>query len=151
MIGSEPAFSWRESGIPFRNTPSTPERDSNLDLPVIDSLTQHETSALVNKASEPGMDPDRRLMFPCHSTARHNMEKQRRFFLGRIISRFGDVQWPPLSPDLATPEYSSPMASLVLTDSSQLTSGRQYLGIHSSSMTSLVLTDSSQMTFDSQK
>nr|CAD7576854.1 unnamed protein product [Timema californicum] len=42
------------------------------------------------------------------------------------------------------------MTSLVLTDSSQLTSDSQHLGIYSSPMTSLVLTDSSQLTSDSQ-
>nr|CAD7196823.1 unnamed protein product [Timema douglasi] len=48
--------------------------------------------------------------------------------------------------------YSSPMASLVLTDSSQLTSDSQHLGIYSSPVASLVLTDgdSSQPTSDSQ-
>nr|CAD7263734.1 unnamed protein product [Timema shepardi] len=46
--------------------------------------------------------------------------------------------------------YSSPMASLVLTDSSQLTSDSQHLGIYSIPMASLVLTDSSQLTSDSQ-
>nr|CAD7576618.1 unnamed protein product [Timema californicum] len=46
--------------------------------------------------------------------------------------------------------HSSPMASLVLTDSSQLTSDSQHLGIYSSLMASLVLTDSSQLTSDSQ-
>nr|CAD7267384.1 unnamed protein product [Timema shepardi] len=46
--------------------------------------------------------------------------------------------------------YSSPVASLVLTDSSQLTSDNQHLGIYNSPMTSLVLTDSSQLTSDSQ-
>nr|CAD7579177.1 unnamed protein product [Timema californicum] len=46
--------------------------------------------------------------------------------------------------------YSSPTTSLVLTDSSQLTSNSQHLGIYSSPMASLVLTDSSQLTADSQ-
>nr|CAD7576273.1 unnamed protein product [Timema californicum] len=46
--------------------------------------------------------------------------------------------------------YSSPVASLVLTDSSQLTSDSQHLGIYSSPVASLVLTDSSQLTSDSQ-
>nr|CAD7576655.1 unnamed protein product [Timema californicum] len=46
--------------------------------------------------------------------------------------------------------YSSPMASLVLTDSSQLTSHSQHLGIYSSPMASLVQTDSSQLTSHSQ-
>nr|CAD7415751.1 unnamed protein product [Timema poppensis] len=44
----------------------------------------------------------------------------------------------------------SPMASLVLTDSSQLTSDSHHLGIYSSPMASLVLTDSSQLTSDRQ-
>nr|CAD7267054.1 unnamed protein product [Timema shepardi] len=51
---------------------------------------------------------------------------------------------------LSTCVYSSPMASLVLTDSSQLTSYSQHLGIYSSPVASLVLTDSSQLTSDSQ-
>nr|CAD7578550.1 unnamed protein product [Timema californicum] len=42
------------------------------------------------------------------------------------------------------------MASLALTDSSQLTSDSQHLGIYSSPMASLALTDSSQLTSDSQ-
>nr|CAD7264362.1 unnamed protein product [Timema shepardi] len=46
--------------------------------------------------------------------------------------------------------YSSPVASLVLTDSSQLTSDSQHLGIYRSPVASLVLTDSSQLTSDSQ-
>ncbi|CAG2056972.1 unnamed protein product, partial [Timema podura] len=41
--GSEPAFAWRESGKPFRkNHPSSPDRDSNLDFPVLGGLTQHD-------------------------------------------------------------------------------------------------------------
>nr|CAD7587579.1 unnamed protein product [Timema genevievae] len=35
-----------------KTTPSSPERNSNLDLPVFDSLSQHETSALANHATE---------------------------------------------------------------------------------------------------
>nr|CAD7262013.1 unnamed protein product [Timema shepardi] len=46
--------------------------------------------------------------------------------------------------------YSSPTASLVLTDSSQLTSDSQHLGMYSSPVASLVLTDGSQLTSDSQ-
>nr|CAD7201290.1 unnamed protein product [Timema douglasi] len=46
--------------------------------------------------------------------------------------------------------YSSPVASLVLNDSSQLTSDSQHLGIYSIPVASLVLTDSSQLTSDSQ-
>nr|CAD7461275.1 unnamed protein product [Timema tahoe] len=33
-------------------TPSSPQRDSNLDLPVLGSLARHETSALANYATE---------------------------------------------------------------------------------------------------
>nr|CAD7400460.1 unnamed protein product [Timema poppensis] len=47
-------------------------------------------------------------------------------------------------------EINSPMASLVLTDSLQLTFDSQHLGIYSSPMASLVLTNSSQLTSDSQ-
>nr|CAD7416804.1 unnamed protein product [Timema poppensis] len=46
--------------------------------------------------------------------------------------------------------YSSPMASLVLTDSSQVTSDSRHLGIYSSPMAYLLLTYSSQLTSDSQ-
>nr|CAD7567913.1 unnamed protein product [Timema californicum] len=47
--GSEPEFAWRESGKPFRKThPNSPERDSNLDLPILGSPAQHEISALAN-------------------------------------------------------------------------------------------------------
>nr|CAD7571824.1 unnamed protein product [Timema californicum] len=46
----------RKSGEPFRNTPvpipSLPNRDLNLDLPVLDRLAQHETSALANYTTE---------------------------------------------------------------------------------------------------
>nr|CAD7197022.1 unnamed protein product [Timema douglasi] len=43
MRGSEPAFAWRKSGKPFRkNHLSSPDRDSNLDLPVLSSRAQHD-------------------------------------------------------------------------------------------------------------
>nr|CAD7588569.1 unnamed protein product [Timema genevievae] len=52
---SEPAFAWRESGKLFKkNHPSSPERDSNLDLPVLGSLAQHKSSGLANYATEAG-------------------------------------------------------------------------------------------------
>nr|CAD7402811.1 unnamed protein product [Timema cristinae] len=35
-----------------KTTPSSPYQDSNFDLPVLDSLAQHETSALANYATE---------------------------------------------------------------------------------------------------
>nr|CAD7449314.1 unnamed protein product [Timema bartmani] len=38
-------------------TPSSPDRDSNLDLPVLGSLAQDETSALANYATEAGYIP----------------------------------------------------------------------------------------------
>ncbi|CAG2055255.1 unnamed protein product, partial [Timema podura] len=37
-----------------KTTPSSPERDLNLNLPVLGSLAQHETSALANHATEAG-------------------------------------------------------------------------------------------------
>nr|CAD7264507.1 unnamed protein product [Timema shepardi] len=46
--------------------------------------------------------------------------------------------------------YSSPVASLVLTDSSLLTSNSQHVGIYSSPVASLVMTDSSLLTSNSQ-
>nr|CAD7439566.1 unnamed protein product [Timema bartmani] len=51
--GSEPAFAWWERGKPLSNpTSSSPEQDSSLNLPVLGSLAQHETSALANYATE---------------------------------------------------------------------------------------------------
>nr|CAD7400384.1 unnamed protein product [Timema cristinae] len=38
-----------------KTTPSSPDRDSNLDLPVLSSRAQHETSALANYATEAGL------------------------------------------------------------------------------------------------
>lgn len=38
-------------------------------------------------------------------TARASMEVVRRIFPGHVISRFGDVPWPPRSPDLSAPDY----------------------------------------------
>nr|CAD7412381.1 unnamed protein product [Timema poppensis] len=53
--GSEPAFAWRESRKPFKKIIfSSSERESNLDLPVLDSLAQHETNALANHDTEAG-------------------------------------------------------------------------------------------------
>nr|CAD7411124.1 unnamed protein product [Timema cristinae] len=39
-----------------KTTPSSPDRDSNLDLPVLSSRAQHDTSALANYASEAEVD-----------------------------------------------------------------------------------------------
>jgi hypothetical protein len=38
-------------------------------------------------------------------TARHSMETLCRLFPNRITSRFGDVSWPPRSPDLSAPDF----------------------------------------------
>nr|CAD7196453.1 unnamed protein product [Timema douglasi] len=51
--GSETAFSWWERGKPFRkNRPSSHNLDSNLNLPVLGTLAQHETSTLASYATE---------------------------------------------------------------------------------------------------
>nr|CAD7453818.1 unnamed protein product [Timema tahoe] len=43
ITGSELAFAWRESGKQFgKNHPSSPDRDLNLDLPVLGGLAQHD-------------------------------------------------------------------------------------------------------------
>nr|CAD7410864.1 unnamed protein product [Timema cristinae] len=50
--GSEPIFAWRESGKPSRKkNPSPLNLDSSLDLPVLSSLAQHETSTFANYAT----------------------------------------------------------------------------------------------------
>lgn len=38
-------------------------------------------------------------------TARVSMQVLRRMFPGRLISRFGDIPWPPRSPDLSTCDF----------------------------------------------
>nr|CAD7440620.1 unnamed protein product [Timema bartmani] len=51
--GSEPTFAWRESRKPSRkNYLSLPDRDSNLNIPILSSRAQHETSALANYVTE---------------------------------------------------------------------------------------------------
>nr|CAD7442576.1 unnamed protein product [Timema bartmani] len=51
--GNKPTFVWRESGKQLRKTtPCSPDRDSNLNLPVLVSLAQLETSALANYVTE---------------------------------------------------------------------------------------------------
>ena len=41
---------------------------------------------------------------PCH-TARTVMASLRSKFPGKLISRFGDVEWPSRSPDLTPPDF----------------------------------------------
>nr|CAD7593264.1 unnamed protein product [Timema genevievae] len=50
------AFAWRKSAKPFRkiHPQCTPDRDLNLDLPILGSLIQHEISALDHAANEEG-------------------------------------------------------------------------------------------------
>ena len=38
-------------------------------------------------------------------TARESMQLLRERFNGRIISRFGDINWPSRSPDLTSPDF----------------------------------------------
>ena len=38
-------------------------------------------------------------------TARATMEMLKAIFPNRLISRFGDVPWPPRSPDLSAPDF----------------------------------------------
>jgi len=40
-------------------------------------------------------------------TARLSMDVVRRMFPGRVISRFGDIPWPPRSPELTTCKFFS--------------------------------------------
>nr|CAD7459278.1 unnamed protein product [Timema tahoe] len=53
---SGPAFAWRESGKPFTGKGgSSPDRDYNLNLPVLSSQAQQEISALTNYATKAGI------------------------------------------------------------------------------------------------
>nr|CAD7577008.1 unnamed protein product [Timema californicum] len=76
-----------------KTAPGSPDRDSNLDLPVLSSRASTRQARLANYATEAGLKAK-----GLHTTTR----------------------WRAL-PDVT---YSSPVASLVLTDSSQLTSDR---------------------------
>nr|CAD7443146.1 unnamed protein product [Timema bartmani] len=52
--GSEPAFAWRESENHLvKTTSSSPDRDSNLDLPVLGGLAQHDWQYEYVRGSEP--------------------------------------------------------------------------------------------------
>nr|CAD7262826.1 unnamed protein product [Timema shepardi] len=52
-LGSVPTFEWKESRKPFgKTTLSTPDRDSNLDILITDSLIYCVTSALDKMATE---------------------------------------------------------------------------------------------------
>nr|CAD7452974.1 unnamed protein product [Timema tahoe] len=65
--GSEPEFAWRESGkhSSENHPPVHPNEIRTSDLPVLGSLTQHETSALPNYAAE----INRVLFFPVNRPA----------------------------------------------------------------------------------
>jgi hypothetical protein len=52
-------------------------------------------------------------------TARVSMNVVRRMFPGRVISRFGDIPWPPRSPDLSSCDF---FCGDILSHASTLTS-----------------------------
>nr|CAD7457373.1 unnamed protein product [Timema tahoe] len=53
---------WRECGTQFiKTTSSSPDRDSNLNLPVLGSRAQHETSALASYDTEMGIGDIKRM------------------------------------------------------------------------------------------
>ncbi|CAG2057145.1 unnamed protein product [Timema podura] len=62
VVGIVLTFAWRKSGKPFWKKLSTPERYSNLDLPVIGSLVYCESNILDHAANEAGHSD---LLFPC--------------------------------------------------------------------------------------
>nr|CAD7428613.1 unnamed protein product [Timema monikensis] len=112
--GSEPAFAWRESGKPFRKkTPSVHPTEIRTSISPSSTVELNTTSALANYATEAGSV----LMFVCLSPGSVLM------FV--CLSPGSVLMFVCLSPVCL---YSSPMASLVLTDSSQLTSDSQHLG-----------------------
>nr|CAD7570523.1 unnamed protein product [Timema californicum] len=70
---------WRVENLLGKTTPSSPDRDSNLDLPTLGSLSQHETSTLANNATEADVGrhiPQLLLGLPSHPDRRHR-EPQR--------------------------------------------------------------------------
>nr|CAD7265567.1 unnamed protein product [Timema shepardi] len=81
--------------------------------------------------------PDHWCHLPGRNGTNYTLDQWKEITLPRFLS-------------LSDHSYSSPVASLVLTDGSQLTSDTQHSGIYSSLMASLVLTDGSQLTSDTQ-
>nr|CAD7264980.1 unnamed protein product [Timema shepardi] len=145
--GIELAFVRRESGKPFRRTtPSSPDRNSNLDLPVLGSLSQHDTSALASYATE----ADR-------ADVTYTRILRRRIY--SIIKNFlrldGETIHTILTVERLAAVVSPSLPPLSVTDTTidvhtNLTQNRTFNATYSSPMTSLVLTDRSQLTSDSQ-
>nr|CAD7569801.1 unnamed protein product [Timema californicum] len=106
----------------FEKTFTRDYRDSNLDFPIIDSLLYCESGALDHVAAEAGVKsiPAQRNPLQPSCTITRNV-----YFTTRQVKRI-QSSLPTLSHHYDN--YSSPMASLVLTDSSQLTSHTQHLG-----------------------
>nr|CAD7446763.1 unnamed protein product [Timema bartmani] len=74
--GSEPALAWRENGKPFRKSPPhSPDQDSNLDLPVLGGLAQHDWR-----------DKARPLHYPFIPSLEYDVEEEEIFLPNRPIT-----------------------------------------------------------------
>nr|CAD7457450.1 unnamed protein product [Timema tahoe] len=96
--GSVPEFAWRESG---KTTVNTPNRDSNLDLPVISSPVYSKSSALDHAATEVG----HKLML-IKEQRRRKMSKKQEFPHLESISRITRLPVVESSLILASGFYS---------------------------------------------
>ena len=72
---------------------------------------QHYTE-MINEFLSPNLTPNNgTLWFQQDGATAHtaviSIAALRRLFPQRVISRFGDVPWPPLSPDLTAPGFFS--------------------------------------------
>ncbi|CAG2052964.1 unnamed protein product [Timema podura] len=104
--GSDSAFAWRENGKPLsKTTSSLPDRDSNLDIPVFDSLAQHEDSAFDSYATK--AYPPRWRSWLTRQSCRARLPRTGR-------SRFT----PPVMPTLAT-DLSRQFAGTLVSDSTE--------------------------------
>nr|CAD7263368.1 unnamed protein product [Timema shepardi] len=189
--GSEPAFAWRESEKP----PPVHPTEIRTSISPSSAVELYTTSALANYTTEAGL---KLRLFTrgennvrgqgCLLTRLHTQRPRNGALLRERRKRMWTRDWPEIPNNghgmlkmiHSEVRYSSPMTSLVLTDTSQLTSDSQHLDVdnidqqkqptwkssnfkfwmerlvlqklvnYSSPMASLVLTDSSQLTSDSQ-
>nr|CAD7257700.1 unnamed protein product [Timema shepardi] len=110
---SEPAFDWRESGKPFSNPPLPPVHPTEIRTSISPSsaVELNTTRALANYATEVGIA----------GVSNYYCLFQDKVNYVAIQGSFAELGQPTPMLETAIPGVGSPMTSLVLTDSSQLT------------------------------
>ena len=74
------------------------------------TVTSQRYTEMINKFISPNLPPNTgSLWFQQDGATTHmaviSIAALRRLFRQRVISRFGDVSWPPRSPDLTAPDF----------------------------------------------